>query len=133
MPINANGTITKLTNGTAIRLDNAPTSEASPKNHRVSGSSATVITSCPAESSWMNARRPRPRACRHNIRNDTPTNDSQKPAASTASGSNSRIAIIASASDCAPLLPRRLQRASATTAIISNVRTVGRPNPARAL
>ena len=123
------GTITKLTNGTATRFDSAPTSDASPKNQTVSGSSASDITSWPSVSSRTKPSTPRPRA-RHSIRNATPTNDSQKPGDSTASGSTiedrderERKRLRAAAGATAA-------RASATTAIISSVRTVGRLPPA---
>ncbi len=127
------GTITKLTNGTATRLDKAPTSEAWPKNHMVNGSSDTVIRSCVEVSSCTKPRSPSPRFAMHTIRNATPTNDNQKPAANTLSGSNSSTTNKASASDCNPLGARRNPRASATTAIMSKVRTVGSPKPASAL
>ncbi len=107
------GTITKLTNGTATRFESAPTSEASPKNQIVSGSSDSDITSWPTVSSRRNPTMPRRRS-RQSIRNATPTNDSQKPADSTASGSTTRIATSASDSACGPRLARRLTRASTT-------------------
>ncbi|NKJ20561.1 hypothetical protein FHW85_001047 [Dyella sp. SG609] len=133
MPSRVSGTIRKLTSGTATRLDSAPTSDVSPKNHKVSGSSATAITACASVTSRTRPRQPSSRATRLYIRNATPANDSQKPALNTDSGSTASIANKASASDCAGDTWRREQRASATTAIISKVRTVGRPNPASAL
>ena len=98
VPASASGTIRKLTSGTASRLDSAPTSDASPKNHRLSGSNESVISHCPTVSSCTRPRQPAPRSVRQAIRKATPTKDSQNPASSTASGSTTNMTRSARAS-----------------------------------
>ncbi len=115
--------------GIATRFTSGPAREACPNSATVSGSNATVATP------WA-LRNPRSQPCsrpgRHQISHSTPAKLSQKPGARTASGSNNSIASAASDSDWATVARRRLQRAVATTAIISTVRTVGSAKPAAA-
>jgi hypothetical protein len=69
---------------------------------------------------------------KHHANQATPAKLSQKPAASTDSGSKSSTAITARASESTILAWRRESRASTTTAIISTVRVVGNAKPASA-
>ena len=131
MPSRHSGTITKLTNGTAIRFDSAPTSEASPKNHTVSGSSATVITSWPTAELAQEAAQPAlparsGTASGTRRRRTTARIPPTAPPADRRAGSRQRQRQRLRRRCSA----RRPQRVSATTAIISSVRTVGRLPPA---
>ena len=130
MPINDNGTTTRLHHGTAIRLANGPASDACPNRMALNGSSPTVATVC-ADTSIRNGL-PVLRG-RHHNNQATPRKLSQKPAPSTASGSNSNTTIADNASASAVRSGRRHTMAPATTAIISAVRTVGNAKPAIAV
>lgn len=101
VPSKVSGTTRKLTSGTATRFDKAPTNEVPPKNHRLSGSSATAISACASVNSRNKPRHPEARDARPYIRKATPAKDSQKPALNTDNGSTTSIANKASASDCA--------------------------------
>ena len=130
-PSNDSGTATRLIQGIPNRLDSGATSEAWPKNHTVSGSNPSVATPCALRNARM--RPPLSPSGRHQTSHATPANDNQNPAASTASGSISRITISAKASDCATEAGRRHKRAASAAAIISKVRTVGSSKPASAV
>ena len=115
----------------ASRLASGPASEAWLNSTTPSGSSPRVATPWAERKSRSSLRGP---SCggRHHTSQATPAKLSQNPACSTASGSASTIASTASASACQAPSGRRPMRAPATTAIISNVRTVGNENPATA-
>ena len=125
------GTIMKLANGTATRFASGAISDACPKNHAVNGSNASVISNGAYPISLRWPRQPASCASVH-ASNATPANDSQKPADSTDRGSATRIAASATPKPSPKPPPRRRNRHPATTAIISNVRVVGKPNPASA-
>ena len=128
------GTITKLTSGTAIRLDKRADQRSLAeepqrqrqqrhRHHQLAEPSARARTRASRARAIAGTASGTPRR-RRTARSRPPAPPADRPAGSRSS---------ASASDCAPPPARRLQRASATTAIISKVRTVGRPKPASAL
>ncbi len=130
-PASASGTTPKLITGIPIRLARGPGSDAWPKNHTVSGNNPRTATPCASRNGLI---QPLP-CCRgkHQSSQPTPAKLSQKPGASTDSGSNSNTARRASAKDSLPDCARRSSFASNTTAIISSVRTVGNAKPASAV
>src|SRR3990167_966726 len=130
-PSNASGTTHRLITGTPTRLATGPGMDACPKNQIVSGSKPSTATPCALRKLRTC---PVPRDCgRHQISQPTPAKLSQKPGASTLRGSNSSTATRASAYDSRPDCGRRNRRAESTTAIISQVRTVGSAKPASAV
>src|SRR6187402_1872299 len=129
-PSSVSGTTTKLTRGDATRLATKPINDVLPNRQRESGSKAMLIAACALSSSLTQPRSPREPGATQHTRKPTPANDNQKPAESTASGSNTSTASIANASSESPPARRRASPASTTTPIISSVRTVGSPSPA---
>lgn len=127
VPSKASGTTTKVHHGIATRLASGPTSDACPNRLTVSGNRPMVATAC-ADRNPRNIERSS--AGRHHTSHATPAKLSQKPATNTLNGSHSSTANIANARICAVLARRRSTRASATTAIINTVRTVGSARPA---
>ncbi len=128
VPSRASGTTTRLHHGLASRFASGPASDAWSNSTAVSGSSPTVATA------WAD-RKPRSqcrRSGRHPASHATPAKLNQNPAVSIASGSAPSTSRAASASAPVTLAGRRPSLASAITATISTVRTVGRAKPATA-
>ena len=106
LPATVSGTTRKLTHGTASRLASGPINEPWPKNQMVIGNKARLSTSCTRGNS-------RHSTCFVPIgrvtasRMATPAKDNQKPAESTASGSQMTMTVAARASACATELARR--------------------------
>jgi hypothetical protein len=133
VPASASGTTTRLHQGMATMFATGPASDACPNSTTVSGNNPTVATACAPKNPPRCARQPcSPLPGRHHRSQATPPKLSQKPGASTDSGSATRITINASASVSAARWARRSRRASTTSQIISTVRIVGNANPATA-
>jgi hypothetical protein len=133
VPASASGTTTRLHQGIATMFATGPASEAWPNSITVSGNNPIVATACAPKNPPRCARQPCwPLPGRHHSSQATPPKLSQKPGASTDSGSARSIAINASASVSAARCARRSSRASTTSQIISTVRIVGNANPATA-
>jgi hypothetical protein len=114
-------------------LARGPANEACPNNITVSGNKPRVATACASKKPRNCAFQLRsPSPGRHHSSQATPPKLSQKPGASTDSGSTSNTAIVASANASTARCARRNRRASTTSAIISTVRTVGSAKPATA-
>jgi len=131
VPASASGTTTRLHHGIATRFATGPASDACPNSTTVNGSSPTVATACAPRKPRNHPRQPRGVSpCRHHSSQATPPKLSQKPGASTDSGSASSIASSARASASAAPWLRRSNRASTAMPIISAVRSVGSASPA---
>ena len=136
-PSNASGTTIKLIQGIPTRLVIGPNSEVSPKNHIDSGSRPSKAIHWDWKNIFICCHRVKP-ACpvldgKHQTNQATPTKLSQKPGAKTANGSYINIAMSAKASDCEIRMGLLESFATATTAIIRNVRHVGKAKPAKAV
>ena len=133
-PVSASGVTSPDTSGIASRLTSGPTSEVAPKNSPPSGISATVIANCVDSISRQRTGRWRPgrRSAWNQTIAATAANDSQKPAASGAHGSNTAITAALVSSTDAIERPRPLTIAAPASASIQQVRCAGMPQPASA-
>ena len=139
-PASASGAISSVTSGIATRLAAKPTSDTCWKKTIDSGARPMVATACvrrPARRDCpARARQPGGAAARSACAGSdatskpTATNDSQKPACSSAQGSKAVTATAAASSTAGIGQRSPLPRSSTTMAIIHTVRCAGTPQPA---